>query len=82
MLTLPKINTTLAVLERLREASFTGHVASTARFPDEEEALKRAGAGTVFNIYTEAGTGFANDVTNELVALGRGTDKAAQRDQT
>ena len=66
MLALPKINTAVAVLDRLREASFSGQVAATARFPDEVDALKLAGAATVFNIYTEAGAGFATHVTNEI----------------
>ena len=72
MLTLPSLTTTVAVLDRLREASFAGHVAAIARYPDEVEALKRAGAATVFNIYTEAGSGFASHVTNELQAFERG----------
>jgi hypothetical protein len=62
MLALPKLTTNLAVLEQLKAASFTGRVAATARFQDEVEALKEAGAHTVFNIYTEAGTGFAAHV--------------------
>lgn len=70
MLTLPKVTTTIAVLERLREAEFGGEVATTARFPDEEEALKLAGATTVFNIYTEAGAGFAAHVTSVLPSYG------------
>jgi len=75
MLTLPKINATIAVLDRLREASFTGYVAAIARFPDEVEELKRAGAATVYNIYTEAGAGFASHLTNELSAFSSGASK-------
>ncbi len=67
MLTLPKSNTTLEVLERLREASFKGEVAAIARYSDEVQALEDAGAATVFNIYTESGVGFATHVSNELV---------------
>jgi len=62
MLALPKLTTNLAVLEQLRAASFAGRVAATAKFQDEVEALKEAGAHTVFNIYTEAGAGFAGHV--------------------
>ena len=49
-------------LEQLQEISFSGHIAATARFPDEVPLLKQAGATAVFNIYTEAGAGFANHV--------------------
>ncbi len=71
MLALPKMTTTMAVLDRLREASFSGRVAATARFPDEVEALKEAGAATVFNMYTEAGAGFAAHVTAEFPGIGK-----------
>jgi len=67
MLCLPKVNTTLAVLDRLRDVSFSGQVAAIARYPDEVEALKRAGATTVFNIYTEAGAGFASHVKDKVL---------------
>lgn len=62
MLALPKPMTSLAVLSRLTDTSFAGNVAATAKFPDEEASLKQAGATTVFNIYTEAGAGFAAHV--------------------
>lgn len=62
MLALPKLSTNLSVLEQLKVASFAGRVAATAKFQDEVEELKEAGATTVFNIYTEAGAGFAAHV--------------------
>jgi Trk K+ transport system NAD-binding subunit len=65
MLALPKLTTNLSVLDQLEAARFAGRVAATARFPDEVETLKQAGAATVFNIYTEAGTGFAAHVAAE-----------------
>jgi len=65
MLALPNLNTNLAVLEQLRAAGFDGKVAATAKFEDEADVLREAGATTVFNIYTEAGTGFAAHVLSE-----------------
>lgn len=65
MLALPKLSTHLAIIDRLSEVSFSGRIAATARFPDEVEALMKAGATTVFNIYTEAGAGFAAHVTEQ-----------------
>lgn len=62
MLALPITRTSLEVLERLKETSFAGQIAAIAKFPDEEARLRQAGASTVFNIYTEAGTGFAGHV--------------------
>lgn len=66
MLALPKYRISLAVLDQLKATSFSGTIAATARFQDEVDALKEAGATTVFNAYTEAGAGFASHVAAEL----------------
>ena len=62
MLALPNLEATLEALEQLREISFPGRIAATARFPDEVKLLQQSGATAVFNIYTEAGVGFADHV--------------------
>ncbi|HEY5728763.1 MAG TPA: cation:proton antiporter family protein [Anaerolineales bacterium] len=62
MLALPNLEATLDALEQLREISFSGRIAATARFPDEEKLLRQLGTTDVFNIYTEAGAGFAEHV--------------------
>jgi hypothetical protein len=62
MLALPNLQANLDALERLREISFAGRVAATAKYPDDEERLRQQGATDVFNIYTEAGAGFAEHV--------------------
>jgi glutathione-regulated potassium-efflux system ancillary protein KefC len=65
MLALPNLNTDLAVLAQLKAAGFTGKVAAMAKFQDDADALMEAGATTVFNIYTEAGAGFAAHVLED-----------------
>lgn len=62
MLALPKLPASLAVLDQLRAASFGGRVAAPARFRDDVEPLKRAGASVVFNVYERASSGFAAQV--------------------
>lgn len=62
MLALPSLQANLDALEQLQRISFTGRIAAIARFPDDVSILKKAGATAVFNIYTEAGAGFANHV--------------------
>ena len=62
MLTLPKLKPSLAVLRQLRASNYTGPVAAVARYYDEISRLEECGATLVFNIYTEAGTGFAEHV--------------------
>lgn len=64
MLTLPKIQSNLAILRQLKRFAFSGHVAVLAQFPDEESILKEAGASAVFNVYAEAGSGFADHVAD------------------
>ena len=69
MLALPNLQANLDALEQLQRISFSGRIAATARFPDETPLLKQAGATAVFNIYTEAGAGFANhvEINNETL---------------
>lgn len=62
MLALPNLQANLDALEQLKAISFDGRVSATARFPDEVNMLKKSGATAVFNIYTEAGAGFAEHV--------------------
>ncbi len=65
LLTLPKFNTALAVVKLLKEFGYNGQIASTAKFPDEIQMLTEAGVNTVFNMYTEAGAGFATHVVQQ-----------------
>ena len=64
MITLPRVRTTLSVIQQLQAAGFRGRIAATARFPDQETELLSAGADEVFNTATEAGAGFAAHVMN------------------
>ena len=63
MLALPSLSSSLAVLSQLKAASSSVRIAATARFQDEVEPLQRAGALEVFNVYAEAGSGFAAHAT-------------------
>lgn len=62
MLALPNLAAKLAVLDRVRDAAFHGPIAAAARFPDEIEALREAGASILYNLSAEAGSGFAEYV--------------------
>ncbi len=65
MLALPNLQANLDALDELREVRFTGRIAAIARYPDEVPRLQKAGATAVFNIYTEAGAGFAEHVERQ-----------------
>ncbi|NOX07951.1 MAG: cation:proton antiporter [Gammaproteobacteria bacterium] len=62
MLALPNLQANLDALDQLRIISFSGRVTAIARFPDEVDFLQKSGATAVYNIYTEAGAGFAEHV--------------------
>ena len=71
MLALPNLEANLSALEQLKEIGFSGQIAATARYPDDVEPLQEAGANAVFNIYGEAGAGFAAHTEDFFAKQGR-----------
>ena len=65
MLAMPVHSENLFAINHLKKLNFRGKLAAIAKYPDEIEPLKEAGVDSVFNIYTEAGTGFANHAYQE-----------------
>ena len=63
LLALPNLAANLAAIEQFNAVSFGGRIAATAKFEDEVQPLQAAGASAVFNLYAEAGAGFAAHVT-------------------
>lgn len=66
LLTLPTHNANMAAAAWLKEMGYQGRIAATSKFADEEEALNAIGVDYTFNIYTEAGIGFAKDLKSRL----------------
>lgn len=66
MLTLPSHNANMMAVERLREAGFSGRIAATSKYPEEAQELQAAGVEFAFDIYAEAGIGFANDLRSRF----------------
>ena len=46
--------------------NFKGQIAAIAEYPDQLETLKENGVDAAFNIYSEAGSGFARHVCEQL----------------
>ncbi len=65
MLAMPVHGENLFAIKHLKKLNFQGKLAAIAKYPDEVESLKQAGVDSVFNLYTEAGTGFANHAYQE-----------------
>ncbi|MBR7889976.1 cation:proton antiporter [Marinomonas sp. A79] len=61
LLALPAAEDTTNVAIQLRKANYTGQIAAIARYQDERDILIASGIDNVFNFYTEAGTGFAEE---------------------
>ena len=53
-------------LEQLQSRDYQGQVAAIAEYGDELEILREQGVDAAFNIYNEAGSGFARHVCDKL----------------
>lgn len=62
LLTLSSHHANMNAALRLKDMGYRGRIAATTKFHDEEDALKAVGVEHTFNIYTEAGLGFANEL--------------------
>ena len=65
MLCIPIHQSNLSSAKAIRDWGFKGYIAAITQYPDEEKALYEAGVDSVFNIYAEVGTGFAQDVLSK-----------------
>jgi len=65
MLAMPNHSENLFAINHLKSLNFQGKLAAIAKYPDEIDSLKKAGVDFAFSLYTEAGTGFANDALQE-----------------
>lgn len=61
LLALPSVQDTKNIHSILNTTSYQGKVAAIARYDDEREQLQEVGIDKVFNFYSEAGVGFADE---------------------
>ena len=66
MLAMPSPEENMFAAQRLSERGCEGLIAATAKYPDEIAALEAHGVHAAFNIYAEAGAGFAEHVSEKL----------------
>ncbi len=66
MLAMPKHQANMFALEELQKSEFHGMITATARFDDEREELIQAGATAAYNIFSEAGAGYADHVCQSV----------------
>ncbi|WP_018981782.1 cation:proton antiporter family protein [Salinimonas chungwhensis] len=61
LLALPSIEDAINITRQLKHAGYQGKVAAIARYEDEVNHLLENGVDKVFNFFTEAGLGFAEE---------------------
>jgi len=66
LLDMPNIKEALTASAMIKQTSYQGLIAATVKHNDFMQPLKDAGVNYVFNIYAEAGSGFANHVFEEI----------------
>ena len=64
VLAMPKHGANIHAAQTLKRHEFEGVVAATGKFDDEVKQLRCVGLDTAFNLYSEAGSGFADHVFN------------------
>ena len=66
LLAMPNGPANIYALDQLKSRNFQGKIAAIAKYSDEETQLHQQGIDAAFNIYSEAGSGFARDVCDHL----------------
>jgi len=66
LLAMPHHQANQIALEQLQKRHYKGYIAAIAEYPDQLDALLEKGAHAAFNIYREAGSGFARHVCDQL----------------
>ena len=61
LLALPNVIDSKSITKQLRDANYQGKIAAIARYDDERAQLEKLGVDKVFNFYSEAGVGFAEE---------------------
>jgi predicted Kef-type K+ transport protein len=66
LLILSDIHATQIAVRQLRRRGYTGLISAASLHPEEVAAIRSAGADLTFNVYDEAGVGFAEHVWEHL----------------
>ncbi|WP_407330882.1 cation:proton antiporter [Enterovibrio sp. 27052020O] len=67
LLAMPNSQANTLAMEQINQLGFNGKVAAIAKYVDELEQLKALGVNEAYNIYNEAGAGFARHVKDQLL---------------
>jgi hypothetical protein len=65
---MPEHRANMYAVQQIKSDNFNGFIGALAKFPDHARLLKAAGVHAVFNMYAEAGAGFAASVDDAMGA--------------
>ncbi|MFZ0788569.1 MAG: cation:proton antiporter family protein [Chromatiaceae bacterium] len=68
LLSMPKVSENVFAAKHLKSEGFDGIIGAIAKFSDDEPVLRDAGVDMVFNLYAEAGAGFAQHVCTGVIS--------------
>ncbi len=68
LLALPNVHENVFAARQIRDGGFTGRIAATAKYDEDITTLRKAGVDAAFNLYAEAGAGFAESVYRDLLS--------------
>ena len=66
LLTLSSHSANITIIDMLREMGYTGKIVATSSYKDECEDFKKHKIDFAYNIYEEAGVGFANELKKQI----------------
>ena len=78
LLCMPSLSENLHAAGQLKRMDFQGSLSAIVQFEDEIEQLQAAGVQSVYNVYQEAGAGFASQVCGQLDAACEFSAKTAE----
>ncbi len=73
LLAMPEYRSNMYAVQQIKEGDFHGFIGALAKFADQARMLKAAGVHAVFNMYAEAGSGFAASVDAAMAPAARPT---------
>jgi glutathione-regulated potassium-efflux system ancillary protein KefC len=69
LLAMPEHRSNMIAVHQVIRSDFNGYISALAKFPDHAHLLKAAGVDAVFNMYAEAGAGFAASVDDAMTSV-------------
>lgn len=67
LLTMPRVEENAYAAGQVKKYGFRGQISALAKYQDDIPLLRAAGANHVFNLYSEAGSGLAEDAIRDAI---------------